>query len=209
MHIRSAEKFVYEWLDAAGHRDFDETYRLDCDAVRATRRRQAMHTTQPSGGATRVSELQTISRQRKALVRLYTDEMMSQGRVEMADEFLAYDVQFFGPGSDVPVRGCELFKEFIVGIRKAFPDLRCEVHTTIEEQDQVACWLTVHGTHQGLWRGYQPTGRHLELQAMNLFRFSGDCIIEVRAFFNVAEYDRQLGKGDGSIFKGAPSVFPG
>ena len=30
---------------------------------------------------------------------------------------------------------------------------------------------------------------------MNLFRFSGDRIIEVRAFFNVADYDTQLGKG--------------
>ena len=80
------------------------------------------------------------------------------------------------------VRGSKLFKEFFVGIRKAFEDLRCEVHTTIEEQDQVACWLTVHGTHRGLWRGYQATGRRLQLQAMNLFRFSGDQIIEVRAF---------------------------
>jgi steroid delta-isomerase-like uncharacterized protein len=154
-------------------------------------------------------ELDPTSLGRKALVRLYTDDMMSQGRVEIAEQFLAQDVQFFGPGSNVPVRGCELFKKFVVGIRKAFPDLRCEVHTALEEQDQVACWLTVHGTHQGLWRGYQPTGQHLELQAMNLFRFSGDQISEVRAFFNVAEYDRQLGRGEGSTFNGAPSVFPG
>ena len=150
-----------------------------------------------------------IPRQCKAIARLYTDELMGQGRVEIADQFLAGDVQFFGPGSEVPVRGREPFKEFITALRTAFPDLHSEVHVAVEEQDHVACWLTVHGTHRGPWRGYQPTGRHLELQAMNLFRFSGDYIIEVRAFFNVAEYDRQLGKGDGSTFKGAPSVFPG
>jgi steroid delta-isomerase-like uncharacterized protein len=156
-----------------------------------------------------VSDLNGISRQRKALVRLYTDELMGQGRVEIADQFLADDVQFFGPGSEAPVRGREPFKEFIIALRGAFPDLHSEVHTTVEEQDHVACWLTVHGTHQGPWRGYQPTGRRLELQAMNLFRFSGDRIIEVRAFFNVAEYDTQLGRGDGPTFNLAPSVFPG
>jgi hypothetical protein len=41
---------------------------------------------------------------------------------------------------------------------------------------------------------------------MNLFRFSGDRI-EVRAFFNVADYDTQLGKGADP--SGASSVFAG
>ncbi len=145
--------------------------------------------------------------ERKVLVQLYTDVLMSQGRLEMADQILAEDVQFFGPGSGGPVRGRESFKEFILVLRAAFPDLHCEVHAIVEERDQVACWLTVHGTHHGSWRGFQPNGRHLALQAMNLFRFSGDRIIEVRAFFNVADQDTQLGKGAGS--PGTPSVFAG
>jgi len=130
---------------------------------------------------------------------------MSQGRLEIADQILAGDVQFFGPGSGGPVRGREPFKEFILVLRTAFPDLHCEVHVVIEEQDQVACWLTVHGTHRDLWRGLQPTGRRLALQAMNLFRFSGDRIIEVRAFFNVADYYTQLGKGADP--PAAPSLY--
>jgi steroid delta-isomerase-like uncharacterized protein len=141
------------------------------------------------------------------LVQLYTDELMSQGRLEIADQILASDVQFFGPGSGGPVRGREPFKEFILVLRTAFPDLYCEVHVVVEEHDQVACWLTVHGTHRDSWRGLQPTGRHLALQAMNLFRFSGDRIIEVRAFFNVADYDTQLSKGADPA--AAASVFAG
>jgi steroid delta-isomerase-like uncharacterized protein len=136
-----------------------------------------------------------IQQQGKALVKLYTDEIMSQGRLEIADQILAEDVQFFGPGSSAPVRGREPFKDFIRMLRTAFPDLRCEVHTVVEEHDQAACWVTVHGTHRDSWRGFQPTGRSLALQAMNLFRFSGDRVVEVRAFFNVADYDTQLGKG--------------
>jgi len=145
--------------------------------------------------------------ERKLLVQLYTEVLMSQGRLEMADQILADDVQFFGPGSGGPVRGREPFKEFIRVLRTAFPDLYCEVHVVVEEQDQVACWLTVHGTHRDSWRGLQPTGRGLALQAMNLFRFSGDRIVEVRAFFNVADYDTQLGKG--AEPPGARSVFAG
>ena len=136
----------------------------------------------------------TGTQQCKVLVQRYTDELMSLGRLEIADQILAGDVLFFGPGSGEPVRGREPFKEFIRVLRTAFPDLRCEVHVAVEERDQVACWLTVHGTHRDSWRGLQPTGRHLALQAMNLFRFSGDRIVEVRAFFNVADYHTQLGK---------------
>jgi steroid delta-isomerase-like uncharacterized protein len=149
-----------------------------------------------------------IQRQRKVLVQRYTNELMSQGRLEIADQILADDVQFFGPGSGGPVRGREPFKEFIILLRTAFPDLRCEVHAVVGEKDQVACWLTVHGTHRDSWRGLQPAGRHLALQVMNLFRFSGDRIIEVRAFFNLADYDTQLGTGADSRFR-ASSAFAG
>ena len=135
----------------------------------------------------------TGAQQRKVLVQLYTDVLMSEGSLEMADQILADDVHFFGPGSGGPVRGREPFKEFIRVLRTAFPDLHCEVHAVVEEQDQVACWLTVHGTHRESWRGLQPSGRRLALQAMNLFRFSGDRITEVRAFFNVADYEAQIG----------------
>lgn len=148
-----------------------------------------------------------IRQQRKVLVQLYTDELMSQGRLKIADQILAGDIQFFGPGSGGPVGGRERFKEFIVVLRTAFPDLRCEVHVVVEEPYQVACWLTVHGTHRDSWKGLQPTGRHLALQAMNLFRFFGDRIVEVRAFFNVADYDTQLGKGADP--PAASSVFAG
>ena len=148
-----------------------------------------------------------IQQQRKALVQLYTDEIMSQGRLEIADQILADDVQFFGPGAGAPVRGRAPFKEFIRLLRTAFPDLRCEVHAVVEEQDHVACWVTVHGTHQDSWRGFQATGRPLALQAANFFRFSGDRVVEVRAFFNVADYDTQLGKGANPGT--ARSIFPG
>ncbi len=132
--------------------------------------------------------------QRKGLVHLYSDELMSQGRLGIADQILADDVQFFGPGSGEPVCGREPFKEFIRTLRTAFPDLHCEMHVVVEEGDHVACWLTVHGTHRNSWRGLHPSGQHLALQAMNLFRLSADRIIEVRAFFNVADYEAQLGR---------------
>jgi hypothetical protein len=45
------------------------------------------------------------------------------------------------------------------------------------------------------------------LQAVNLFKFSGDRVVEVRAFFNVADYDTQLGKGANP--PAAPSAFVG
>jgi steroid delta-isomerase-like uncharacterized protein len=148
-----------------------------------------------------------IQRPCKVLVQLYTDELMSQGKLEIADQILADEVQFFGPGSCGPVRGREPFKEFITLLRTAFPDLHCEVHAVVAEKDHVACRLTVHGTHCDSWVGLQPTGRHLALHAMNLFRFSDDRIIEVRAFFNVADYDTQLSKF--ALHDGSKSLHDG
>ena len=47
--------------------------------------------------------------------------------------------------------------------RESFPDFRMEVIDVIAEADKVVGYFKCSGTHQGEWRGHEPTGRRFEV----------------------------------------------
>jgi steroid delta-isomerase-like uncharacterized protein len=49
---------------------------------------------------------------------------------------------------------------------------------TVAEADKVAARFTMRGTHQGAFFGVPPTGKKIEVQAMNFYRFSSGQIVE-------------------------------
>ncbi|SRR6266508_205141 len=58
----------------------------------------------------------------------------------------------------------------LVTFRRAFPDLRFTIEELIAERDLVACRLTLSGTHQGVFNGIPPPGRHVTQEHMHMVR---------------------------------------
>ena len=54
--------------------------------------------------------------------------------------------------------------------RAAFPDWHSELHALIAEDDIVVERFTASGTQQGELMGVAPTGKHIELPGINIFR---------------------------------------
>jgi predicted ester cyclase len=52
----------------------------------------------------------------------------------------------------------------------AFPDLRITVEDTVAGEDKVAVRMTFRGTHQGPFRGIEPTGRPVEFSSIRIYR---------------------------------------
>jgi ketosteroid isomerase-like protein len=52
----------------------------------------------------------------------------------------------------------------------AFPDLRITVEDMVAGDDKVAARLTFRGTHQGPFRGIEPTGRTVEFSSIRIYR---------------------------------------
>jgi steroid delta-isomerase-like uncharacterized protein len=78
------------------------------------------------------------------------------------------------------------------GMRRAFPDLRAEVHTQFAHGDRVATSKTFHGTHEGPFAGIEPTQRRISIRVMDIVRIENGAI---RDHWNVVDVDgfmRQL-----------------
>lgn len=52
----------------------------------------------------------------------------------------------------------------------AFPDLRIDIDDIIAEDDKVVLRLTFRGTHDGPFRGIEPTGRKISFTAIRIYR---------------------------------------
>ena len=61
---------------------------------------------------------------------------------------------------------------------KGFPDLKLEAYRTVAEQDSLAIWYTITGTHKGEWAGIPATGKKIKYSAAQFVRSMGDKLVE-------------------------------
>lgn len=94
----------------------------------------------------------------------------------------------------------------------AFPDGRCEVTNVVTQGDCVIAEFTGRGTHTGPLKGpagdVPATGRKVELQCIEVFRFRGGKISESRLYFDAASLMAQLGLGMGAAAQGRAATAP-
>lgn len=113
----------------------------------------------------------------KNLVRRYYEDVVSTGRVELVEDFLAPDYVELFDGKRFPI-GIEGGKAHIQGVRQTYPDLTIEIEKQIAEGEWVATCMTARGTHLGVWLGMKPTGRRLVFTGVNLDRVVEGRIVE-------------------------------
>ncbi len=128
----------------------------------------------------------------KALVRRFFDEVMNEGKLDVVDEIFApeYVNRHAHPGQ---TPGPEGVKALVTNVRRAFPDLVETVDDLVAEGDRVALRLTLRGTHRGLFRGVEGTGRRVEVMGMSIVRVEDGKIPEGWFFFDREALWEQLG----------------
>ena len=108
----------------------------------------------------------------KVIARRFGEDVWGKGDLDTVDELFAHgfvDHRAF-PGQ---APGPEGQKQNVVMTRSAFPDLRITNEDIIAKGDKVVLRWTGHGTHRGELMGIAPTGNHVEMGAMDLFRVAG------------------------------------
>jgi len=109
--------------------------------------------------------------------RLY--EIVSTGNLGRAEEIVDQDA----PDNellpdDPPAKLIDTFKETFAEAREGFPDLSVAVEDVMAEGDRVAARVTMRGTHRGEFQGIAPTGKRVEVKAIDMFRISYGKIVE-------------------------------
>jgi ketosteroid isomerase-like protein/predicted ester cyclase len=105
----------------------------------------------------------------EAFLRRMFDEIINQGRLEVADELFAEDFVDHGPMGDIT--GRDAFKQLVAQWRDAVPDVHCEVDTVIVQGDLCGWLVRTTGTHTGDGLGFPATGRRFATVSANIGRF--------------------------------------
>jgi len=127
--------------------------------------------------------------QNKAVIRRFYEEFHGKRDLAVADEIIAIDFVLDNP----PTHGREAFKQGVIALRSAFPDMQVAYENMIAEGDRVACRWIVRGTHKGEFQGIAPTGRQVTMTGMSIFRIAGDKIVESWNDFDGLGLMQQLG----------------
>lgn len=115
--------------------------------------------------------------EKKKLVRRYYEEVVSTGAVDEAARFISPDYVEVHDNKRHAI-GIDGAKEHIRGVRQTYPDLHLTVEQQIAEGEWVVTRVTMRGTHRGEWQGIKPTGKAVELTAVNIDRVVGGHIVE-------------------------------
>ena len=131
-----------------------------------------------SAKSSTVTTASTPERTNKAVVRRFFEEVLSDGNLPVTDELFAADYTGHDPNLPPLPTGPEGVTLFTFASRTAFPDQRVTVEDLFAEGDRVAVRFTLHGTHLGALLDVAPTGKHLAVQGLAIYRLAGGRIVE-------------------------------
>ena len=112
----------------------------------------------------------------EATLRRMFDEIINQGRLEVADELFAEDYVDHGPMGDLT--GRDTFKQLVAQWRDAVPDVHCEIGTVIRQGELCAWLVRTTGTHTGTGLGFPATGKRFETVSANVGRLRDGKAVE-------------------------------
>jgi predicted ester cyclase len=76
------------------------------------------------------------------------------------------------------MRGPELYKRLASMTRESFPDMEFTINDAVENNTKVALRWTMTGTHEGAVGDIEPTGKRVEMTAIEINRFEGGQLVE-------------------------------
>lgn len=109
----------------------------------------------------------------------------------------------FGP----PEAGPEVLRRDLAGLRAAFPDLQLRLEHAAVDGDRVLAYMTLSGTHQGVFLGLGATGRAVSAPHVESLRLADGKIAERWAHFDRLQVAQFLGipVPDGGTNQPAPA----
>ncbi len=109
-------------------------------------------------------------------------EVIATGNLDLAEEIVDPDAPDNERASvtdeHAQPRLIETFRQFAADAHAAFPDMQLTVEDMIAEGDRVAARVIMRATHRGEFQGIAPTGKRVQVRAMDMFRIVGGKIVE-------------------------------
>jgi steroid delta-isomerase-like uncharacterized protein len=121
-------------------------------------------------------------------------EICNQQQFGLMDELFVEDYVHHDPNLPPELQqGRENYKQVIVTLIRAFPDLQGTIDDQVSEGDRVVTRLRWHGTHQGELMGIPPSGKAVDFGMIEIQRITGDKIVEGWVQFDALSMLQQVG----------------
>ena len=134
-----------------------------------------------------------MATENKSIVRRLYEEVWNKRKLDLVDELISpshalHDANT--PGSQI---GPVAYKQQVVRLTKAFPDLHFEIHDMLAEGELVAFRSTMTGTHHGPFQGRPPTGKQVSVAHMHFVRLINGKASDLWHVWDTTGLMRQLG----------------
>lgn len=131
-------------------------------------------------------------RDNATVVRRFADDVITNGNIEGAAEFVWEDVveQVPLPGQGPGLDG---LKDIIRAMRAGFPDIVFSIQEQVTENDKVVSRFEWTGTHKGDFLGIPATGRPVRVWGIVIDRLEDGRIKETRILMDTLGMMGQLG----------------
>ena len=120
----------------------------------------------------------------KDVVRRFIREVVTDKNYDLIEELFTDDYNRHDPDTPTDERGKEPFAESLQQLHEAFPDGEVHIGELIAEDDLVAFEGTMTGTHEGTFRGIEPTKMPIEIRGNAMHRIRDGRIAETWATWN-------------------------
>jgi steroid delta-isomerase-like uncharacterized protein len=156
---------------------------------------------QPSPRSTTMSD-QTRNENKRNVERLF--DTFNHDDLSPIDELFSPD--YIGPQGD---KGPAGFRQIVVGLRTAFPDIHYTIDDAVAENDRVAVRWHWTGTHKAPFRGFPATGKRISNSGTGIFRLEGGRIVAASLETDRLGFLEQIGVVPEGVGRGPrPSVAP-
>lgn len=105
-------------------------------------------------------------------------EFINSASEPLAQELISSNAVFYIPGRPESLQGPAGYLSLVGMMRSGFPDIQWSLEEMVTEGDTIAARFLMRGTHQGTFMGIPPTGKSIQVQAMNFYRLMDGQFVE-------------------------------
>ena len=119
----------------------------------------------------------------KEIAEEYANKIWNDKDINTVDKLVHQNVVIHSLLGDF--HGTKAMRDVVQAWLKGFPDLQVYNDIVISENDIVSIQWRANGTHQGEFKGRQPTGKSVSYSGVTVYRIKNNQIIEYWAYLDM------------------------
>lgn len=130
--------------------------------------------------------MSTMEKNKEVIQQIYS-KCLSAKNWQLLHEYIADEyVGVLGK------KGADGFSEPVMPLVKSFPDMQWEVQKMVAEGDQVAVWWKLQGTHTGVYKNAQGTGKIVTNEGFGIFELKNGKVISTHVLTDRLGFLQQM-----------------